>query len=321
MQEAAESSHQPAVYKDFNTLFKYKNKQFCSSIHERRANCLLEQKERRHRSTDKNREQFDLFINAFEDNGFDEMECDDFQNKVKKFRFKLMKTDWFTDIPEDLEENWLVKCAPSGYRVMLVSRKKHTICYNESGRSVLKLRSIFCGGDGDNTNHGLTILDCIYNKDTKTIFILDCLCWNNMSMIDSEAELRFFWLKSKFTEDLILSQCKNFKFILIDCIPAQRSLIQDMMFGTLEIEANRYYYDGIVFYHKESHYFFGKTPLVGWLASYMLTELLHIDVSEEHLVKRPEEYKGAHDYIQNVKTIKSERRKFKDDSKGEMDIS
>lgn len=315
-----EATQQPVVFKEFNTLFKYKNKSFCSSIHERRANCLLEQKERRQRFTDKNREQFDLFINTSDDDGTEEMECDDFQNKVKKFKFKLMKTDWLTDIPDDLEENWIVKCAPTGFRVMLVSRKKYTICYNNAGRSVLKIKSNFSGGGGDDTSHGITILDCIYNKHTKTMFILDCLCWNNMSMIDSEAELRFFWLKSKFNENLKLSQCKNFKFVLIDCLPAQRSLIQDVMFQTLEIDENRYYYDGIVFYHKESHYFFGKTPLVGWLASYMLTEVLHIDVSEEHLVKMPEGYKSAFDYIQNLKTIKKIEKK-KIDVKGEMDIS
>ena len=32
--------------------------------------------------------------------------------------------------------------------------------------------------------------------------------------------------------------------------------------------------DGILFYHKESHYTHGQTPLVGWLKVWMFTEIL-----------------------------------------------
>ena len=32
--------------------------------------------------------------------------------------------------------------------------------------------------------------------------------------------------------------------------------------------------DGVLFYHKESHYTHGNTPLVGWLKGYMFPEIL-----------------------------------------------
>lgn len=316
-----EPPHTSVAFKQFNTLFKYKNKHVYSSTQERRETFLLEQKEKRHKLTDKSRQQFELFINTPHDDGNEEMECEELQNKKKKFKFVLMNTEWFTEIPEDLEQNWFVKCAPEGFRVMLVSRRRVTICYNNKGRSVLKLKSNFSGGGGKYASNGVTVLDCIYNKKTKTVFILDCLCWNNMSMVDADAEFRFFWLKSKLTDDLELSQCKNYRFVLIDSIPAQRPLIQDAMFRSFQINENTYYFDGIVFYHKHSHYYFGDTPLVGWLASYMLPELLHIDVSQEHLFKVPQDYKGACDYILNLKSKTKDKKIKRNNAEGIMDVS
>lgn len=304
----------------FNTLFKYKGKHLYPSIEEKRETFLQEQKEKRHQATDKNR-QFDIFIKTLHDDGTEFMECEQLPNKEKKFKFSLMKTEWFLDVPHDLEEKWLVKCVPTGFRVMLVSRNRRTICYSSKKRSILTLKSNFSGGGGIDVHNGTTVLDCIYNKETNTIFVLDCLCWNNMSMIDSDAEFRFFWLKSKFIDNLELSYCKKFKFVLIDYILAHRALIQDVMFSSLQVNDSKYYYDGIVFYHKESHYCFGDTPLVGWLASYMLTELLNIDVSPEHLVKRPEDYSNVQIYIQKLLVKKTKhKQKIKIKCENKMDV-
>lgn len=286
-------------------LFKYK-KHYNMPINERRMIFLEEQKEKRHQITDKNRELFDQLLNTLDEVGSDEMEWDFVQNTKKTFKFELMHSDWFTDIPDDLEENWFAKCAPAGFRVLVVCRKRFVVCYNTKGHIVCKryrASSSVC----ESMSNGTTILDGIYNKETKAIFIFDCLCWNNMSMIDSEADFRFYWLKSKFAEDLEIFNWTNIKFVLVDYIPAQRSLIQDAMFGSLQINENNYYYDGIVFYHKNSHYTFGRTPLTGWLASYMLTEILHIDVPQEHLFKKPEDYQNVHDYIESLKTKKKRK--------------
>ena len=34
--------------------------------------------------------------------------------------------------------------------------------------------------------------------------------------------------------------------------------------------------DGILFYHKETHYTHGPTPLIGWLKPFMMKEILGI---------------------------------------------
>ncbi len=38
--------------------------------------------------------------------------------------------------------------------------------------------------------------------------------------------------------------------------------------------------DGLLFYHKQGHYFHGATPLVGWLKPFMLPEVIGVAVPE-----------------------------------------
>ena len=45
--------------------------------------------------------------------------------------------------------------------------------------------------------------------------------------------------------------------------------------------------DGLLFYHKRTHYSPGRTPLVGWLKDYMLPVILGISVPPEITAKAP----------------------------------
>lgn len=46
--------------------------------------------------------------------------------------------------------------------------------------------------------------------------------------------------------------------------------------------------DGLLFYHRQTHYTPGSTPLVGWLRPYMVTDILGIDVPVGPLTIKPE---------------------------------
>ena len=48
--------------------------------------------------------------------------------------------------------------------------------------------------------------------------------------------------------------------------------------------------DGLLFYHKETHYTFGDTPLVLWLKPYMLPEALGITVPQPYIDLAPPSY-------------------------------
>lgn len=73
--------------------------------------------------------------------------------------------------------------------------------------------------------------------------------------------------------------------------------------------------DGIVLYHKEGHYISCITPLVGFIPSFGLSEILNIDISPKHLLKTPPNYSNLKLYIEEI--VKKTKYKSDDDS---MDV-
>lgn len=65
--------------------------------------------------------------------------------------------------------------------------------------------------------------------------------------------------------------------------------------------------DGILFFHKRTHYNFGSTPLVVWLKPYMLLEILGIEVSETLLAERPDNYSNYAAHLEHVAEEKKKR--------------
>ena len=41
------------------------------------------------------------------------------------------------------------------------------------------------------------VLDCVFDDATATYWVLDGLAWRDMSLYDSTAEFRFYWLHTK----------------------------------------------------------------------------------------------------------------------------
>lgn len=62
--------------------------------------------------------------------------------------------------------------------------------------------------------------------------------------------------------------------------------------------------DGLLFYHKQTHYTPGSTPLVGWLRPYMVPEILGLAVPPSLLTAKPD-YAGRQ--LQQI--IESKRSK------------
>lgn len=57
-----------------------------------------------------------------EDDGGELMEIDRVR-KQKVIKFKMTMSEWFTQIPEDLSENWVLKFCPAGKRRLVISAK------------------------------------------------------------------------------------------------------------------------------------------------------------------------------------------------------
>lgn len=64
--------------------------------------------------------------------------------------------------------------------------------------------------------------------------------------------------------------------------------------------------DGLLFYHKRTHYTFGPTPLVVWLKPYMVPEILGVSVPEPLMAAMPETYSTYAKHMEDVAKDKRE---------------
>ncbi|XP_072349139.1 snurportin-1 isoform X3 [Scyliorhinus torazame] len=180
----------------------------------------------------------------------------------KRYANQLMLSEWLVDVPGDLVEDWLLVVCPVGKRTLIVASRGSTAAYTRSGYCVNRFPSLLPGGNRHNSATGkdYTILDCIYSEVNRTFFVLDVMCWRGHPVYDCQTEFRFFWLQSKLQEE-----GENLAEIV-----------------------SRNPVDGLLFYHKLTHYTPGSTPLVGWLKPYMVADILGLAVPTCPLSVKPE---------------------------------
>lgn len=193
---------------------------------------------------------------------------------AKRYKNQLMLSEWLVEVPDDFENEWLMVVCPKGKRNLVVAAGGRTSCYSKSGFCIDTFASCLPGGNND-TRSGYTVLDCIFSPVEQSFHVLDVMCWNNHPVYDSETEFRFFWLASKLLETPELSKItvnNSHKFIgLANCActkPEITKAINNSDPSTV---------DGLLFYHKRTHYTFGVTPLVTWLKVYMVEKILNIE--------------------------------------------
>jgi len=114
-----------------------------------------------------------------------------------------------------------------------------------------------------------------------------------------QAQFRFYWLQSKFSEQPQLSEKSksNNKYPLVR-VPFTLCTKENM--ESLMIESSLSFstsLDGLLFYHKLGFYTPQVSPLVGWLKPFMLPEILNICVPEVYLQKRPLRYENIRQYL------------------------
>ncbi|XP_075016579.1 snurportin-1 isoform X3 [Calonectris borealis] len=196
-----------------------------------------------------------------EDAEEEEMDVDAGKKLPKRYANQLMLSEWLVDVPLDLEQEWVVVVCPVGKRALVVASRGTTAAYTKSGFCVNKFPSLLPGGNRHNSTSEKVycILDCIYNEAKQTYYILDVMCWRGHPVYDCQTDFRFFWLFSKIQEEEGLGE---------------KSRINPV--------------DGLLFYHKQTHYTPGSTPLVGWLRPYMVPEILGLAVPATVLTAKPD---------------------------------
>ncbi|XP_041693593.1 snurportin-1 [Coregonus clupeaformis] len=206
----------------------------------------------------------------------------------KYYANQLMLSEWLVDVPQELDTDWLMVVCPVGKRSLIVASKGSTAAYTKSGYCVNRFPSLLPGGNRHNSAMGkdYTILDCIYSEVERTYFILDVMCWRGHPVYDCPTEFRFYWLQSKVQETdgmADITKRNPFKFVSLQSTACSTEAIQQ----ALATEYN-FNVDGLLFYHRQTHYTPGSTPLVGWLRPYMVVDILGVDVPVGPLTAKPD---------------------------------
>ncbi|NXF07843.1 SPN1 protein, partial [Smithornis capensis] len=234
----------------------------------------------------------------------EEMDVDAGKKLPKRYANQLMLSEWLVDVPLDLEQEWVVVVCPVGKRALIVASRGTTAAYTKSGFCVNRFPSLLPGGNRHNSSSEkvYSILDCIYNEAQQTYYILDVMCWRGHPVYDCQTDFRFFWLSSKIQEEEGLgekSRINPYKFVGLQNFPCSSDSLCELLAMDFPFEV-----DGLLFYHRQTHYTPGSTPLVGWLRPYMVPEILGLAVPSTMLTAKPD---YARQQLQQI--IKSKRSK------------
>ncbi|KAG1682462.1 Snurportin-1 [Nymphon striatum] len=230
------------------------------------------------------------------------MDCGKVKNyrrKDKKYQNQLMLSEWFVEVPEDLNHNWLMAICPVGKRSLVVACNGITKAYARSGHCVNDgFPSHLPGGYRKQTStHAITVLDCIFDEKNRLYHILDVICWNGHYVYDSDTEFRFYWLHSKLVEFPKLvekSQINPMPFHELQKSTCNHKDIHSQIWSPLAFDGEL---DGLLFYHKQVTYQPGVTPLIGWLKGFMVPEILNIDVPESWKNMAPADYTSVSKFL------------------------
>ncbi|CAF4790779.1 unnamed protein product [Pieris macdunnoughi] len=213
----------------------------------------------------------------------------------------LMLSEWLIEKPSDFETNWYIAPCPKAMRLLVIAFHGNTKCFTKYGHFKFECCTSLPGGNPKSS--GNCVLDCFYDKESNTMYVLDLLAWNNQPMTDGETEFRQFWMQTHLNDISAIKKISNFNkviFKLLPMIPCTKENLNNLFSkfppcDDLDFPA----LDGLLFYHRQAHYFAGQTPLVGWLFPYMVNEVLgqDITVSSEYLAGTPEDYTNQTDFI------------------------
>ncbi|XP_031419627.1 snurportin-1 [Clupea harengus] len=211
------------------------------------------------------------------------------QRKLPKhYANQLMLSEWLVEVPAEMASDWLLVPCPVGKRSLVIASKGSTAAYTKSGYCVNRFASVLPGGNRQNSATGkdYTILDCIFSEVDRTFYILDVMCWRGHPLYDCSTEFRFFWLQSKMEEEgglVEMTKRNAFRFVSLQSTVCTKESIREAL-----VKEYTFNVDGFLFYHKESHYTPGSTPLVGWLRPYMIGDIINMEVPECALTCKPE---------------------------------
>jgi len=286
---------------------QYKARSSTKSQEDRRRELLERQKKRRDDLVNHARalamgEVDEENMEEEEDDGED-MEVGERRKRLRRtYKEQLMLSEWLVEVPDDLEEKWLLILCPEGRRNFVVASNGQTKVFSKSGKQVKSFPSHLPGGNmkQGRSKNKYTLLDCVFSDSNGIFYILDMMCWDGYQYYDCETEFRLTWVQQKFVENKELlqkSKINPYTFCPLPVYQCSKEGISTALNSPMPFHERL---DGLLFYHRQVHYMPGKTPLVAWLKGYMAAELLDVPVSEELMEQTPIDYPGMKTYLKKT---------------------
>ncbi|KAL3867503.1 hypothetical protein ACJMK2_044704 [Sinanodonta woodiana] len=225
-----------------------------------------------------------------------------------EFNMELMLSEWLLEVPENFKEDWITVVCPVGRRCMLVASKGKTVVYAKGYRIPGYFVSILPGG---NRKEGkdFTILDVIYNETERTYYILDVMYWDGQAVYNMETVARFAFLHQKIIGIPDLGKVwplNHYIFSALKNYPCTKEGIETSLRNA------KYEVDGVLFYHKTAKYEPGSTPLVLWVKTYILPEIMDVQIAESFMAEKPQGYIDFAHHVENIeKGIEPDKKKKK----------
>lgn len=244
-----------------------------------------------------------------------------FNSKRLKCDIRVQKSEWLYGMPDDID-NWYMKPCPKGYRALVVAMDGKTRTFNKHRNFVRQFHSNL-PGDAYNKHNQLTILDCIYVPHSREYFVLDVIAYGSQDLSDCEADFRFYWIESRMNEnDLVkVTETNQCSFRLIDKYECSDDACLNEFLMKYPVWSNNIpELDGFLFYHKQSSYIHGKTPLVGWLFAFMMPDIFHTPhINENYLKEKPSNYTNYLEYIKEFDEAQKEKWAPKQNRNGRVE--
>lgn len=273
---------------------------------DRRRQMLTEQKEHRNNDQDDSRN-IQQFLQSL-------------QHKVNKkthkrlFKNYVQLSEWLHERPDDFEHWFMVPC-PKGTRCIAVATNGTTKIYSKHGVFITEIRS---GLPGDiKLKQSTTILDCfsVTSNGVTKYMVLDVMYYANTEMLNCETSFRFFWIACKLSELQMdeINFHNEFAFVPMKYVDCGDEIATDTCLTTYPMwDDDNINLDGLLFYHKDSSYVHGTTPLVGWLFSFMVNETLGLCmIHPKYLEQRPAHYVNAKTYIEDFDEAQKAKTKHR----------
>ncbi|XP_049787597.1 snurportin-1 isoform X2 [Schistocerca cancellata] len=141
-------------------------------------------------------------------------------------------------------------------------------------------------------------------------YVVPCPVGKRTLVVSSRTEFRSYWMETKFQQENSEATEKSaenpFPFLPLPYRRCTMDAVGDILSG---VELPGGSLDGLLFYHSESHYTAGSTPLVGWLKPHMIPEVLGVDIHPRYLEERPSDYESVAVYVQKSAIAKRNKQR------------